>query len=104
MKLLLFLLTFSASANASTLGISGKVTTSPGCGHKVMVWLSLDAPSRAGRQLLLHTEVPVGGSYKFYTKAGEYQVRASDEAGCEFFSRLKVGEQQVRQPVKLVKK
>lgn len=106
MKILIFLLIFTSAFNASAqgIGVSGKVESSLGCAKKVMVWLSLDHEERQGRQLLLHTEVPVGGSFKFYTKAGKYQIRASDEAGCESLSQVTVEEKEVKVAVKLVKK
>lgn len=75
-----------------------------GCAKKVMVWLSLDKDERAQRQLLLHTEVPVGGSFKFFTKPGHYQVRATDEAGCEFVGRVEVQEEEREVSVRMVKK
>lgn len=52
----------------------------------------------------MHTEVPVGGSYKFYTKPGQYQIRANDEAGCEFMSRIEVKDKDAEVHVRMVKK
>jgi len=69
-----------------------------------MVWLSVDEDDREKRLLLMHTEVPVGGSYKFYAKAGKYQVRANDEKGCEFFSKVEVKEGEEKIDVRMVKK
>lgn len=75
-----------------------------GCAKKVMVWLSLDEDVKENRLLLMHTEVPNGGSYKFYTRPGKYQVRASDERGCEFFSRIEVKDKEETIEVRMVKK
>ena len=69
-----------------------------------MVWLSLDKDNYKERLLLLHTEVPVGGTFQFYLKPGDYQVRGSDQKGCEFFQRVKVGESVSQVDVKMVKK
>ncbi len=55
-----------------------------------MVWVSLDKDEYKERLLLMHTEVPVGGTFQFYLKPGNYQIRASDEKGCEFLKRIKV--------------
>lgn len=103
MKFLVGLLFLSTQVYAST-GIEGRVTSSAGCGKKVMVWLSLDKDHFQERKLLIHTEVPVGGTFKFYTKPGAYQLRASDEVGCEFMQRLTVSNKSLNQTVKLVKK
>lgn len=83
--------------------ISGKVEKTEGCSGKVMVWLSLDKENYKERLLLMHTEVPVGGSFKFYVRPGKYQVRASDESGCEYFQRVS-GVQEPVLKVKMVKK
>lgn len=104
MKLLIFLLTFFVSLPTWSQGISGRVQSMEGCAKKAMVWLSLDEENREERKLLLHTEVPQGGSYKFYTRSGKYQVRGSDEKGCEFFSRVEVKDDEVIVLVKMVKK
>lgn len=69
-----------------------------------MVWLSLDKDDYKERLLLMHTEVPVGGSFQFYLKPGAYQVRASDEKGCEFFQRIRVNDSLKDIKVKMVKK
>ena len=52
----------------------------------------------------MHTEVPVGGSFQFYLKPGDYQLRASDEKGCEFFKKIKIDNKVSEVLVKLVKK
>lgn len=103
MKLFIFLLTLLASFH-SFAGISGRVSSVEGCAKKVMVWLSLDRDNYQERKLLLHTEVPVGGSYKFYAKPGKYQVRASDEVGCEFFTRVEVKDSDLVLNIGMVKK
>lgn len=84
--------------------ISGKVSTVEGCSKKVMVWLSLDKEDYKERLLLMHTEVPVGGSFEFFVKPGKYQVRGSDEAGCEFLIKVEVTTKNAAIDVKMVKK
>jgi hypothetical protein len=102
MKMLfcLFILTITVSAET----IKGKVSSPKGCSQDVMVWLSLDKDNYKERLLLMHTEVPVGGSFQFYVKPGSYQVRASDKNGCEFFARLDVTKNSHFMDVKMVKK
>lgn len=75
---------------ADTTGVKGTVVSTKGCSSPVMVWLSLDKDAYKERLLLMHTEVPVGGSFQFYLKPGDYQLRASDEKGCEFLQKIKV--------------
>jgi hypothetical protein len=80
-------------------GIIGQVESAAGCSAKeVMVWLSLDKENYKERLLLMHTAVPVNGKFQFYLKPGNYQLRASDEEGCEFLSKI-----QIRQDVQTVK-
>lgn len=69
-----------------------------------MVWLSLDKEPYKERLLLMHTEVPVGGSFQFYLKPGDYQLRASDEKGCEFLQKIKVSTKLTMVKVQMVKK
>lgn len=69
-----------------------------------MVWLSLDKENYQERLLLLHTEVPGGGTFRFYVKPGNYQIRASDEEGCEFLQKVQVQNRPIHLDVKLVKK
>lgn len=95
------LLSLGAYANTST--IEGKVDIPAGCSKKAMVWLSLDKENYKERLLLMHTEVPNKGTFRFYVKPGHYQLRASDESGCEFLKRVKVQGPLV-EDVKLVKK
>lgn len=95
-------MSFNAVAASST--ISGKVELPHGCGTKAMVWLSLDKENYKERLLLMHTEVPHKGSFAFYVKPGDYQVRASDPKGCEFFQRVSVKTDSPILNVKLVKK
>lgn len=104
MKNSLFCLTLFLTTHAFASGISGKVTTMEGCAKKVMVWLSLDKEVAQERLLLMHTEVPVGGSYKFYTKPGKYQIRGSDESGCEFFGQVEVSTKEEEVTVRMVRK
>ncbi len=104
---LLFLVAFIYSLNSAFAvesSISGKIATVTGCSKKVMVWLSLDKENYHERLLLLHTEVPQGGTYRFFVKPGNYQVRATDEAGCEFLERVNVRIEDKNVPVTLVKK
>ena len=70
--------------------IFGKVEANKICSKKVMIWLSLDKENYKDRLLLMHTLVPVGGTFKFNVRPGNYQVRASDEAGCEFMKKVSV--------------
>lgn len=105
MKSVLIMLTlFCFQAFASSVGVKGTVASPKECGPKVMVWLSLDKENYKERLLLMHTEVPVGGSYQFFLKPGDYQVRASDEKGCEFFKRIKVEKVIAHIDVKMEKK
>jgi hypothetical protein len=94
----------SAFALSIADSISGKIASTPGCSKKVMVWLSLDKENYKERLLLMHTEVPVNGTFKFFVKPGAYQVRASDEAGCEFVQRVNVKERNLNIEIKMVKK
>lgn len=84
--------------------ISGKVEVTKGCSKKVMVWLSLDKDNYKERLLLMHTEVPQGGTFKFYVRPGNYQVRASDEAGCEYLKKVEVKGTDPVLDIKMVKK
>lgn len=88
-KLILVLL-FTHAAFAQEVGIIGKVESPPTCSSKAMVWVSLDKDDYQERLLLMHTLVPVGGKFQFYLLPGRYQIRASDEKGCEFFKRVEV--------------
>jgi hypothetical protein len=92
MKLYLILLLIPSFlyAVSSEHYISGKVEANKLCSKKAMVWLSLDKENYKDRLLLMHTLVPVGGTFKFNVRPGEYQVRASDEAGCEFLKKVSV--------------
>jgi hypothetical protein len=85
-------------------GVKGKVESSKECSDKVMVWLSLDKANYQDRLLLMHTEVPKGGSFKFYTKPGNYQLRASDEKGCEFLEKIHIQDKTSEVFIRLVKK
>jgi hypothetical protein len=99
--LVLFLLSFSA---LGATGIKGVVSSPEGCSSPVMVWVSLDKEDYKERLLLMHTEVPVGGSFQFYLKPGNYQLRASDQKGCEYFKRILVKGSVLTEKVKMVKK
>lgn len=106
MKYFLSLVIISSSVMALSIEqtISGKVESVKGCSDKVMVWLSLDKDNYKERLLLMHTEVPVGGSFKFYVRAGNYQVRASDKEGCEFFQRVELKKEDTFVNIRMVKK
>lgn len=99
--LLLFLLSFNLYAAS---GVKGIVASPKECAKSVMVWVSLDKDNYKERLLLMHTEVPVGGNFQFYLKPGDYQIRASDEIGCEFMQRVKVGEKLLEMAIKLERK
>lgn len=106
MNYVVFVLLFTTSALAVSIAdsISGKVGVTEGCSKKVMVYLSLDKENYKERLLLMHTEVPQNGTFNFYVKPGNYQVRASDESGCEFLQKVTVNERDIFLDVKLVKK
>lgn len=89
---------------AKSLTISGKVEAPASCSDKVMVWLSLDKDQYQERLLLMHTEVPRGGTFSFYVKPGQYQVRGSDKVGCEFLQRVVVNDKAPELTIKMVKK
>lgn len=97
-------LIFSFPLLASDSGVKGKVFSLPACSDPVMVWVSLDKENYKERLLLLHSTVPVGGSFQFFLKPGAYQLRASDEKGCEFVQRIQVKDKVLTQDVKMVKK
>ena len=99
---LLFLISFSALGFDSS--VTGKVSLPEGCDKKAMVWLSLDKENYQERLLLLHTEVPARGTFRFYVKPGNYQIRASDEEGCEYLQKVNVQKGPVHLDVRLVKK
>lgn len=104
MKALFFALFFISINVHAASGVKGVVTSSEGCSSPTMVWLSLDKDNYKERLLLMHTEVPVGGSFQFYLKPGNYQVRASDKVGCEFLKKITVKDSLSQIKVKLVKK
>jgi len=104
MKTLLIFLIFFSFPSWSASGVKGIVISPEGCSSPVMVWVSLDKDQYKERLLLMHTEVPVGGSFQFYLKPGDYQVRASDQKGCEFFKQVKVIKQFNKIQITMVKK
>lgn len=106
MKYVFLSLIFSLNALAlnEELSISGKVLSEKACSGKAMVWLSLDKENYKERLLLLHTEVPAGGTFRFYVKSGNYQVRATDEAGCEYLERVSIQGKSSDLTIRLVKK
>ena len=89
---------------AGDTGLTGSVRSPKECTGPVMVWLALDKDNYQERLLLMHTEVPAQGSFQFYLKPGAYQLRASNEQGCEFFKKITVGEKVFHHTVRLVKK
>lgn len=104
MKASLILLIFLSFPAWSASGVTGKVTSPRDCSKSAMIWVSLDKEDYKDRLLLMHTEVPVGGRFQFYLKPGDYQVRASDEKGCEFLQKIQVKEIVSHIQVKMVKK
>ena len=100
---LVLLILFSLSAWPAS-GVKGNVISPQGCSTPVMVWVALDKDEYKERLLLMHTEVPVGGSFQFYLRPGDYQVRASDEKGCEFFQKIKIKDLVSNIEIKMVKK
>lgn len=101
--MILFILSFSTSA-FGVVGVKGQISSPKDCGPKVMVWLSLDKDDYKERLLLMHSEVPVGGSFQFYLKPGSYQLRASDEKGCDFYKRIEIGQNLKDVAVTMVKR
>jgi hypothetical protein len=100
----LFIFTLSLPALADS-GVRGQVHTVSGCSErKVMVWLSLDKDNYQERLLLMHTEVPIGGSFQFYLVPGDYQLRASDDQGCEFLQKISIKNGVEQALVRMVKK
>jgi hypothetical protein len=101
MKYFLLLFFFISNLHAST--IRGKVTALHRCNSKnIMVWLSTVSEDFTKRTLLVHTEVPNNGSFEFYVKPGDYEVRGTSSEGCGFIERVKVLEnQKIRLEVKL---
>ena len=105
MNFFLYILLFlSLNGMAAELAVSGKVIAPGACSKKAMVWLSLDKENYSERLLLMHTEVPQGGSFKFYVKPGTYQIRASDEAGCEYLKKVQLSSESIDLTVQMVKK
>lgn len=104
MKAVILLSLFLSFSAWSAPGIKGRVVSPSGCSKTAMVWVALDKDDYKDRLLLMHTEVPVGGSFQFYLKPGEYQVRASDEKGCEFLQLVKIQQFVSNIQVKMVKK
>lgn len=100
----LIALLFTAQAIASETGVTGSIRSPKGCSGNVMVWLSLDKDNYNERLLLMHTEVPAKGSFQFYLKPGAYQLRASNEQGCDFEKKITVGDKVFHHVVRLVKK
>ncbi len=90
MKHLSILAMFLSTSVYAVVGVKGRVESPKDCGSRVMVWLSLNKDNYQERLLLMHSEVPVGGTFQFYLKPGSYQVRASDEKGCDFLKRIEV--------------
>lgn len=104
MKTVLLCFILSTTLAYAETGVRGKVSSVENCSSKVMVWLSLDKENYNERLLLMHTEVPVKGSFQFYLKPGNYQLRATDEKGCEFLKKIKIGNSVLDVPVKMGEK
>jgi hypothetical protein len=91
MKILFILVALISNLHASS--IRGKVTSPAACNSDlIMVWLGNVTDDFTERKLLMHTEVPNGGSFEFYVKPGEYEVRGSTKEGCGFIQKMKVAE------------
>jgi len=104
MKALVISLCLLSLSAWSASGLKGVASSSEGCSSPIMVWVSLDKEDYKERLLLMHTEVPAGGSFQFYLKPGKYQLRASDQKGCEFMKSINVKENVVLEKIKMVKK
>lgn len=104
MKVFLILFTLFSYSFGFASGIKGKVISLKDCSSSVMVWVSLDKENYQERLLLMHSEVPVGGSFQFYLKPGAYQVRASDQKGCDYLERITIDEVVRKIEIKMVKK
>lgn len=89
---------------SSDRSLSGKIEVNSGCSKSVMAWLSLDKENYKERLLLMHTEVPQGGTFRFYVKPGFYQIRVTDEESCEFFTKVEIKKKDIELIVKMVKK
>lgn len=90
MKMIIVLLVSLFQFSAYALKIEGNYQGSTCKTTQAMMWLSLDNDNYKERKLLLHTMVPNGGTFSFYVKPGNYQLRGSDEKGCEFLKKLSV--------------
>jgi len=104
MKSLLICLLFTTSLFAKTAVLKGKVESVKDCSDKAMVWVSLDKDNYKERILLMHSEVPVGGTFQVHLLPGNYQLRGSDKVGCETFRRIKVKEGEQNIIIKMEKK
>ena len=104
MKYLVLFTFMSFQVFAEGPTISGKLLKNDQCSKKAMIWLSLDKVNYKERLLLMHTEVPQGGTFRFYVKPGQYQIRGSDEIGCEFLKRVEIKEGELNLPIVMVKK
>lgn len=103
MRLLLSMMIFMSLAHAS-VGVKGKLVSPSTCSQEAMVWLALDKENYKDKLLLMHTLVPAGGTFQFYLKPGDYELRASDSLGCEFLTKLKVKNSVSQVTIKMVKK
>jgi hypothetical protein len=90
MKILFALILVTISSASLALEIKGHFRSSTCKTNKAMIWLSTDSENYKQRQLLLHTLVPKGGTFSFYVKPGSYQVRGSDERGCESLTKVSI--------------
>ncbi len=99
--LLLILLTLNNITLASS--IRGVVEVIDSCKtDKVMVWLGTVHSDFLKRKLLMHTEVPVGGTFEFYVRPGNYEIRGSNELGCGHISEVKVTDKVEEVKIKLM--
>jgi hypothetical protein len=102
MKILLLSALLWGQLSYADTGVKGLVFSPSDCAGKVMVWLALDKEDYKERLLLMHTEVPVGGSFQFYLRPGDYQLRASDAKGCEYLQKITVKDKVESLQVRLV--
>ncbi len=102
--LIIFIVSSLQALSSTDRTLSGRVEVNASCSKKVMAWLSLDKESYKERLLLMHTEVPQGGTFRFYVKPGSYQVRVTDESSCEYFTKVDVKTKDIELTVKMEKK
>lgn len=89
---LLFIISFINHSYAQS--IRGKLSASQKCQSQTnMVWLGIPHEDYQKRVLLMHTELPINGTFEFYVKPGVYEVRATNNLGCGFLKIVTVENQ-----------